>query len=455
MLSNKKTLVMLAGGVLLIIFLVLGGVFLFMKMNSGGSSGTDPSGSGSVFSPFGQGSGNQIQSSNGSSTPVLPTGTPIIVTNVPLLRKLSNSPVSAVMTGSVVDNDGTLTSFARFMERATAHVYETPLSEVRPPVKISNTTVPRIQEALWSGSGSTVVLRYYDESLENIATYLAKIVTKDKKEVAFHVETGTSTLATLEGGFLEDNIPQLTFSPDGASLFYLIQTNLGARGYIKNLSKQTGRLVFSSPLREIVATWDTSDTILLSTKPSANIPGYVMSLNITTGVVSNVLTEIPGVTARMNPAGNRIIFFSNRDGVPLLNQLNLTTKEVSGLELTTLPEKCVWSKKEHDVVYCAVPTSIPAQGYPDTWYRGEVSYSDIVWRLNLETGEQSIVVIPTKLAGEAIDAVQLTLSPEEDFLLFVDRQDGILWSAKLREPVVRASKAATSTATASTSPIKR
>jgi hypothetical protein len=333
--------------------------------------------------------------------------------------------------------DGVLMSYARFMERATGHVFEIPLALMTPAVKISNTTIPRIQEAFWAPDGRYITVRYYDEKMEHVATYLAKLAfTNTTIENELHLEETVSASTTLQGVFLDTDIPSLAFSPDGTSLFYLIRTTAGARGYIRSLDKKTNKLVFSSPLNELLPTWDSQNTILLTTKPSASALGYTFSINIKTGVVDTALTEVPGVTARTNPTNDRIIFFRTKDGVPLLNMLNLKTKEVSGLQLPTMPEKCVWSKREQMILYCAAPAEVPGVGYPDTWYRGETTYSDVIWKIDIETGAQNIIVIPNEVAGEAIDAVNLTLSPEEDFLLLVDKQDNTLWSVKLREPVV-------------------
>ncbi len=446
---NNKILILLVILSCLVIALILAGVYFFVKRDNGGTNGIGNDTS-IDFQPFGQSSDNPNGTAgpNGTTTPTLPTHT--TATPIPLLRKLSTTPVATFMIGNTRQGtDGVLVSYARFMERATGHVFEIPLALMTPAVKISNTTIPRIQEALWAPDGRYVAIRYYDERSEHVATYLARLVfASTTVENELHLEETVSASTTLQGVFLDTDIPNLAFSPDGASLFYLIRTTAGARGYVRSLDKKTNKLVFSSPLNELLPTWDSPNTILLSTKPAASVLGYVFSLDLKTGAIDTMLTEVLGVTARTNPQNDRVIFFRAKDNVPLLNMLNLKTKEVSGLQLPTLPEKCVWSKREQGVLYCATSSKIPGVGYPDVWYRGETTYSDTIWKINTETGSQDIIVIPNDAVGEAIDAINLTLSPEEDFLLFIDKQDGILWSAKLREPVSSpAPEQATSTST--------
>lgn len=432
MLRNNKILILLIVLACLVIAFILSGVYFFTHRNSG----TTSTGSDSIdFSPFGQSGDNPAGvTSNGTGTPSLPTG--VTAATIPLLRKLSDTPVTAFMIGTTKQGtDGSAVPYARFMERATGHVFEIPLTLLNQAVKISNTTIPRIQETRWAPDGRYIAIRYYDEKTEHVATYLARLAfASTTVENELHLEETVSASTTLQGVFLENDIAELTFSPDGSSLFYLLHTAQGGRGYVRSLDKKTNTLVFSSPLNELLPTWDNPNTIVLTTKPAASIPGYVFSINLKTHAIDNTLSEVSGVTARSDIEHNHVIFFSTQENVPLLRLLNLSTGAISGLQLSTLPEKCVLSKREQNVLYCAAPTKVPTGEYPDIWYRGETTYPDIIWKINIETGSQDIVVVPGEAVGKAIDAVNLALSPDEDFLLFTDKQDGILWSLKLREP---------------------
>ena len=50
--------------------------------------------------------------------------------------------------------------------------------------------------------------------------------------------------------------------------------------------------------------------------------------------------------------------------------------------------------------------------YPDSWYRGEVSFSDDIWRIDVSQGNAKIIFN----SEEEIDGVRLMLDQNEDFL---------------------------------------
>ena len=85
-----------------------------------------------------------------------------------------------------------------------------------------------------------------------------------------------------------------------------------------------------------------------------------------------------------------------------------------------------------DVLYCAVPTNLTAGQYPDTWYQGEVSFTDQIWKIDLKTGATTMLVDPVTIrGGEEIDGIKLSLSPDGKYLLFVNKKDSFLWKLDL------------------------
>ena len=96
------------------------------------------------------------------------------------------------------------------------------------------------------------------------------------------------------------------------------------------------------------------------------------------------------------------------------------------LPATTLSEKCVWSNKQTGVVFCAVPQKLSGLPLPDSWWSGEVSFIDDLWRIDTETGEATMV-----WDQNDFDMVKMFLSPEEDYLFFVNKKDSTLWAVRL------------------------
>jgi hypothetical protein len=99
--------------------------------------------------------------------------------------------------------------------------------------------------------------------------------------------------------------------------------------------------------------------------------------------------------------------------------------------VSTLPEKCVWSKNKTDTVYCAVPEFIPENNSLDSWYKGLVSFSDEIWKIDTETGMGEMVRKLNDAVPGGIDATYLMLSPKEDYLIFTNKKDYHLWSLHL------------------------
>ena len=97
----------------------------------------------------------------------------------------------------------------------------------------------------------------------------------------------------------------------------------------------------------------------------------------------------------------------------------------------TLPEKCVWGNTS-TTVYCAVPRNVPNNQYPDSWYQGEVSFSDQIWKIDATNGNTTMLVDPLAISGgEDIDGIKLALDNAGNYLFFVNKKDSFLWEFNL------------------------
>ena len=86
-----------------------------------------------------------------------------------------------------------------------------------------------------------------------------------------------------------------------------------------------------------------------------------------------------------------------------------------------------------DTIYCAIPKSITRGTYPDLWYKGETSFSDEIWKINVESGITTKLINPiTVIGGEEIDAIKLALDADENYLFFVNKKDSYLWKLELK-----------------------
>jgi hypothetical protein len=104
---------------------------------------------------------------------------------------------------------------------------------------------------------------------------------------------------------------------------------------------------------------------------------------------------------------------------------------LSLLSLNTLSDKCVWSKKFKTTVYCAVPQSIPRGTYPDDWYRGTVSFSDNLWKIDAASMETDLILNPSFEGGGDMDMTRLDIDGNDEHLIFLDKNDLSLWELDL------------------------
>jgi hypothetical protein len=186
--------------------------------------------------------------------------------------------------------------------------------------------------------------------------------------------------------------------------------------------------IFDSPFTEWSGWWGSTKTISLTTKPASTIPGYVYQMDQNGKNFSEALGDINGLTTLASPDGKLILYGDNNLN---LSVYNTSTNTSTTLGVKTLPEKCTWNNSG-STIYCAVPRSIPDGQYPDSWYQGEVSFSDILWRIDVKTGNTDMLVDPlTVSGGEDIDGIKLAVDSAESYLFFVNKKDSYLWEFNL------------------------
>ena len=140
-----------------------------------------------------------------------------------------------------------------------------------------------------------------------------------------------------------------------------------------------------------------------------------------------------GLTGKLSKDGLRLIYSSVVQNN--VKTFFLDTKDPSPQEVLfrTLADKCLWGTLRKNELYCAVPSEFPSATYPDDWYSGKVSFADQIWHLDTLTGEVHLLANLFDVSRQAIDAVDLTLDPKENFLYFINKRDLTLWSLDLNQ----------------------
>jgi hypothetical protein len=406
---------------------------------------------------------------NASSTDTV--SAPLITENIqaetkqiPVLRKIFQDPVAGVgffsknifatssaVTETVLVANGTSTAretsiitpaqtrlvgtvqTIQFVERATGHIYETATSSLTLS-KLSNTTIPKIYEAMFISKDS-LLLRGLYESTDIVSTRLANL----------QLATPTSTEKVLVTKEQSRDMLQVALSPTKNKLLSLQKNSPILR--ISNVDGSSPVTLFDSEFNEWLISWPIERFITLTTKASAFVEGYMYTINTTSRDMQKVIGDKLGLTTLMSPDGKKVLYSESSSGSTYLYTYDLQTKNSRPLFFRTFAEKCIWSNKNADIVFCAVPRNIALGDYPDVWYLGLTSFTDSIWRINIKTGQTNLVAHLDELGGEDIDVVNPQLNSDDSYLTFNNKKDLSLWGLQLTLPSIATSTATTTTST--------
>lgn len=406
---------------ILVIFLgALGGFlyFYFTLNNTPVVTNTTPAPvTTNTYDPFGTNASNNTIAT--TTTPIVPV-TPVTNFAIPgKLRKISEEPVSGY---SVFENTKTKRTDVHYILRANGNIYET-YSDSDELRRLSITTITKVYESFWLPDNVRLIIRYLKDKSENIDTFSVKI------------NPATTTLNEFAGGVdgnhLPENITAVAINPVGDKIFYLTGNLKGSSGIISNPDGLNKKLVFESPLIEWLVTWPKEEIITFNTKPSANMSGYLYFLNSQTGSFSKIIGGINGLTTNTSADASEVLYSNNISGTPKLYIFNVKSGESRALPWNTLPEKCVWGNTNVKTVYCAVPKTFPAGDYPDTWYQGLVNFTDDLWMIDTDTMTSTLLLDIERDTNNNIDAIDLKLDKNDNYLFFMNKTNYSLWSLKL------------------------
>jgi hypothetical protein len=354
--------------------------------------------------------------------------------SLPRLRQLFKNPTAGHVsfeketeTTKIIFEDETQTEILektqnthfRFVERSTGHIYET-TNKSLDLKRISNTSFPQTQTAFFSPNGEHVILQSLD--LNTVKTYVAKILEPKEEE----------TIGSLEGGFLTINAKNILPIDNNRFVYsFLVEdskylmNNLIKEATYTNPTQNTN--IFSTPM-EFISLSNVGNAINILTNPSFLSVGHYYKIN------QNNLEKIVGDREGLNVKENqKYVIYSFSDSINFpTNFIAKQTNQNKRLELNTLPkEKCVFDPKNLDIVYCAVPFMVERGNYPDNWYIGLVNFTDIIYKINLDTEQREIILDQTLLGTNSLDIIDIRISSESEFLTFINKNDLSLWSLEI------------------------
>lgn len=439
---SKRNIILIIIILAVIFVAVFGFVYFSQPANQDGT--TEGINFLSNFLPFGK--SKNVTPQNTSPTDVsgyIPTEDNSVALNTKF-RKISSFPIAGfgvfmkerfkeIQNPSQTSGEGNLggqnptvpsTEFApaiRYVNKANGNIYQTFADKIDER-RFSGIVVPKVYEAYFGNKGESVIMRYLKEDDKTIETYVGVL----QKEYLGADSVGTSE---VKGSFLPENITDISISADSSKMFYLFNIGDTGAGVSYTLQSGTKVQIFDSPFTEWLSFWSKSDMITVTTKPSANVPGYMYVINPDRKDFNKVLGGINGLTTLASPDGKNILYSDNNLS---LNIFNNETRESNSLGMKTLAEKCTWASNS-EIVYCAVPKYINDDPYPDSWYQGEVSFSDEIWKIDIKTGSTILVLDPNNTPnGEELDGIRLILDEGQNFLFLMNKKDSYLWELTLK-----------------------
>ncbi len=339
------------------------------------------------------------------------------------LVQLTEKAVSGATFLEKIKEDKIKIGVVRYLEKATGHIYDIdlPAGEAGPQGGvseiISNTTIPNIFEAYWSPDGKQVLTRYTENNKTGI------------EDAVRNFSLISIATTSTRGIFLLSTIRAVASSPKENKIFYLMPWGESYLGITASFEDKKQKQVLTTSFGEWAVAWPSERIITLLSKPSATINGYLYKLDPITGSFEKILADIPGLTGLMSPGGENV-FYSQGGYSGIETGLYDVAKKTSipFFGLITLPEKCVWSKLNKGIIYCAVPSILPSGRYPDDWYMGLISFADRIWKIDTIKGTTEII---STESGSEFDFINLFLSKNENYLFFENKKDGTLWSLQL------------------------
>ncbi len=180
--------------------------------------------------------------------------------------------------------------------------------------------------------------------------------------------------------------------------------------------------------QDFIVNWVNSDSLFLSSRPSARIEGEVWLFSLTQKTFQRVAAG-NGITIQWGGGGDYGIMLSSLPSGRTLTLTDNFARPLLTLPFVTLPEKCAIQSKR---IYCAVPTEIEASiELPDAYYKQAAYFRDDIYTIDLKTGESSLLVDGSQWE---IDAVRL--SQQNEFLVLKNRLDDKLYAVRLPEEFI-------------------
>jgi hypothetical protein len=306
-------------------------------------------------------------------------------------------------TTSTVTQQGDIE--VHYIDRASGNVYAY-RAHARSLTRISDKTLPGIQQASWLPDGSMALVRFLTDNngTEELDTYTLP--------------------ANGNGGyFLQSGLDEAVVT-GSSTIFTLAASTDNSVGTLENAAGTNPQQIFTSALSSIIVK-AAGRAFIAVTKAASEVDGYAFTINAN-GAFTPILGPLRGLTILPSPSGSQVLF-SYTDGTSFhMGVLNLINGSITSLPIATIAgNKCVWASN-NVTIYCGVPINFTGN-LPDDWYQGADPFTDRLWRIDLSTRLATLVIDPLQSGKVHLDMVNLAIDPQSEVLVFRNKTDSSLW----------------------------
>ena len=327
-----------------------------------------------------------------------------------LISSTSSVRGSGTSTNEIVIQKRATTTKMIFTDRATGYIYGFNL-ESKHSYQITNSTIPGIYDAYFFNNGSSVIMRYSDENQKIISI---------RADIPTVIEGGTPrSLENIVS--LPDNISSVAVSNSQKSASFVAPNGNGSSIY--KTKGNINELIFNSPTTEINLIYG-GDTLYTTNKTSSYSVGYTTD----TDKNERVLGDKTGLITV--PANNNLDYLASMWTNAGLSTFIFSKKTSSYrvLNTKTIASKCAWNKSSIYVI-CGVPQELKSydEGLPDAWYMGKVNFVDNLYIIDNNLSGENMLFDFSSETKELIDVIKPTPSSNDDYLGFINKNNGHLW----------------------------
>jgi hypothetical protein len=345
----------------------------------------------------------------------------IVVPKTPRLWHVTKVPVAGY-------SFATSTPILYFTERASGYLFTADAIQ-GDVLRRTNTLMPKTYEAFLSRDGAAIY-RSANETSDTIQTYSGIMGS-----------SSSANLGSFIGVNLRNGIIAMDANPDAKVMFFLVSDTNGFTAYTEPwLSGKSGKekQLFTTSIMSWRPIALSDGRLFVVQKAEDDAMGY--AYEVTDGTFKSMMRGAPGLT--FLPLSNASTFIYGTSANGSLALFAQTSTSTYAIPVKTTADKCVWAPflakatkgkpLSHQIVYCAVPSSVSGKKFLESWYIGAQHTSDSWWRIDVTSGEAAEIFSDAS-GGSSLDVIDATIDPSGNFLAFKNNVDASLWVLRINK----------------------